>query len=370
VQNFPGSQILKSGATSSGFAIEMLFPQEVSTELLPFLEECAMRAVPQLPAPVTMEMVPSNAADLLWDLGQQDLSHSVRKWKDPLIEMIKFGSLALPCPVPHLQPKDATRAFTLLEAQNLEKIGKWNHIRLEGAVYESKGELKEFVKDYKQFKAGSDHWPLGIKMGYWNQEKEWTPKGVLLWEMLRYYYTNQAINAGLMPADSPDGSPVVQLPKRFHTIRVANKNSIDQRGWLAHSPQVEDRIYYQGKFDLAIPTLTSLLQSVANTFTILSIPTSARGSLPSWSNELAERIAIPTLGNLEWDRTREQSKLELEWTLYDSLGSPWQGPFFTLEKEGELWTLKGSVLRSWHRLIALAMEHNKGQFAKVWNNLE
>ena len=176
INMFKGLLLVSYKALPYGFQVEFVYKEKLDQTFLTLLEDALIVNLRTAEEGYPMTMMGGNALMLLEHQGHALLAESLSFGKKELVEMVKWGDIALPAP--HIE--SFSPQFKLLHIQEPKK-GLWH---LEGALFTEKRYLKDFLKVYANRKK-SDPFYLATVAGLVTVEGLWLPKGVALLESLR-----------------------------------------------------------------------------------------------------------------------------------------------------------------------------------------
>lgn len=191
---FPKAQLVSGEATSLGFYYDFFFPETITVEQLPFIEERMRDFIRQrLPIKI-MEMMRKNAVEL-FKHHRQDLKVALLKENmETLVHVCQIGQfydLAYP---PFVETTQEIGAIKLTEVHSFVASlpGRPNLTltRIQGTAFPDSSSLKQFLKLTEGAKE-RDHRLLGKAMGLFTVFEDacpgcwsWSPKGTILRETL------------------------------------------------------------------------------------------------------------------------------------------------------------------------------------------
>lgn len=173
---FKGLLLTEYKALAYGFSCSFKCKAKLDKTFFNLFEEALTLNLRGAESAYPMTMMGDNAAALLEHQGQPLLRESLTFGKKSLVEMMKFGGTALPAP--HI--KAPRLPFKLLGVDETSP-GCW---RIEGALFETKEALKEFIKLYNRRKS-FDPFQLAQVARLVTDEGVWLEPGLVLLEEIR-----------------------------------------------------------------------------------------------------------------------------------------------------------------------------------------
>jgi hypothetical protein len=233
---FPGAQLLGGGETRFGFFYQFIPSYELPPEAVDLLQE-KMRQI-------VRENRPIREAETVVMTAETWLKHrpGALAAMDPLdtVPLVHIGTFCDWMEGPFCPTVRDVGAFQIL---SMKRVGE--AVRLEGAVFARKDELKAFIKKYAQYES---YRAIGERLGYWKGEL-WLEKGL---EAKR-----KVCEAWEMLGEEVAGSD--------EAIRAYGKAPV----WFCRGDTLQQIIYTKDE--------DSLLQLVEKTFILLGFPVNRRG---------------------------------------------------------------------------------------------
>ena len=191
----PGIAILDTGITGIGFYCDISSEQLVDDGVFAMIEQ-RFRSVIKDDLPIkTMEMVHSNAAELLRHHGLEGQLARLDEMTDPIVAILNIDGYFGLCPEPHIASSREAGMIKLLDCEEVQQDGEEERggervYRLTGTAAPDKKALKAFLKRMEQAKR-SDHRILGEQLDLFSTSDEvgeglwlWHPKGASIRESL------------------------------------------------------------------------------------------------------------------------------------------------------------------------------------------
>lgn len=226
---FPEAQLLSAGIDGVGFYYDFNLQQKVDNAFIPRLEEL-MRGFFKSEEPITVfEMMRENAAQLFLHKGQAHKAELVKSYPFNIIPIVSIGDFrdyafenflsALPAAVFLKILSITPRLFYL------DSFGEIPAVRVYGAIFSEKKDLKAFVKQLES-KRENEHKTLGKEMGLFTAgeaacegEIRWLPKGAQLRELLLGQFRRDHERLGFAP---------------FYSQRVVDISTLSKEELLAN----------------------------------------------------------------------------------------------------------------------------------------
>ncbi|MEM8727746.1 MAG: hypothetical protein AAGE99_03450 [Chlamydiota bacterium] len=371
---------IKGGETPWGFYFDFIFTRPFSKEALPYIEEKMARIAADNVEIKIHEMIASNAAALLRHGKHPYPAHFAQTCNDPLVRVIQIGTFFDHVQGTFLRKTGELRAFKLLQLEQRPHLyfkgDKKSVHRITGVADETKDRLKAFIRKY-QSRLGVDHLAIGQRLNlfaidlqrrqdYFETAKiYWRREGEALLHRIHSFWRKEHLKRGfeLVITDSdrlteaheklyrlskkrPERGAVCLAEFSFAAI---NGEFSPIHGLLGSKICHRDRSHiFCLKKDLT-KVLHSSLILLNNIPKMFDLGYSVEISCPDELVELFKRLPIE-------EKIHPALDARIEWKLYDDFGRSWKGPFLTVRKEGELFTVKRSLFSSVERLIGLLLE--------------
>jgi threonyl-tRNA synthetase len=146
IELFPGTRIVATGGTLSGFYGDFIFPFALTAETFRFVEERMTHLLALKQEAKILEMVPNNAAALFSHKKQESLADRAREAEGPLVEVIQLGDYVDLAGEVECAPVEDPLFFKLIRVEEVE-----GRTRILGTAFASKEELKAAVKEKNLF---------------------------------------------------------------------------------------------------------------------------------------------------------------------------------------------------------------------------
>ncbi|MCB1071733.1 MAG: hypothetical protein KDK96_01380 [Chlamydiia bacterium] len=371
---------IKGGETPWGFYYDFIFMNPFSKEMLPLIEEKMWKIAADNEEIKMHEMIPSNAAEFMRHNRRPYPAHFVQTCHDPIVQVVQIGAFVDHVHGSLLKKTGGLKAFKLLKLEQRPDLyfkgDKKLVYRITGVADESKDALKAFMKKYKAW-IGIDHLTIGEKLDLFQIDLGrgedyfetariyWKKEGEALLHRMYSFWREEHLKEGfeLVVTDSAQitraHKKLYRLskrtcesePVRFAEFRFPNINGgfSPIHGLLGLKVCHKDRSHiFCLKKDL-MATLNSSLIFINKIPKMLGIAYSVEVSCPDELVELFKQLPIKT-------KIHPGREARIEWKLCDDFGRNWKGPFLTLRKKDEIFTIKCSLFSSVERLIALILE--------------
>ena len=305
-----------------------------------------------------LEMVPFSARELLLKEG-----HFIRAEQlsgDGLVEIVQIGPFIDVSDDPHyLSSSSQLGAFKIWPFEDLKE----GFFRLSGCACSDKEALKTFLKKLRLYRE-NNHIVLGEVRGFWrilDEQMIWLSAG--LEEKRRILkILKDSICAEALEVSFPDRNSALELRKAlFKEMRspllIAEIYEVPrpfchrEAGLFPGEEGTQIQIDYFSSFELEEKKLSSSLQLVGKTLTILGLPYQLRLSGRKRSDRSVQ-VFLESLseGETVLDFSKEKTFACLEFLVEDNLGRKW--PAFSLEGMERGFVLKASI----ERLVAFLLE--------------
>ncbi len=237
---FPHALLVGGFATKLGFYYDFIFPFPFKQEFLPLIEE-GMRKIIKEKCPLKeLEMVPSNAKDLLLYKKQPLRAEVVGKSKKALISLIQINNHVDHQFFNYPHDTGVVSAFKLLHFSKREE--EETVTRIIGTAYFDKEALKAALKEKKSLEP-VDHQKIGYEQklfapaeesGYWS----WLPRGEGVRQLLLQYWKEELLKRNFQFVSTPR-KLISEAP--FDEITEAHLHLLgDEEGRLAEISFVHD----------------------------------------------------------------------------------------------------------------------------------
>jgi alanyl-tRNA synthetase len=361
LEKFPGVELLGGRRSSLGFSFDFRIAAPLPPEIEILIEE-AMRQIVREKRPIrVLEMVPFSARELL--LKEGHAARAEEAGGEGLVEVVQIGSYHNLSPGPHLSSTSGLAAFKLWPMKKIE-VGVY---RLSGCAFPTKEELKQFLKDWRDYPEKS-HERAGLKKSLWRllgAQVVWLPggqalrKGVV--ETVRANLFHGALEVNM---DAPAGADRTNLYKS-----IGKETGAEAIGEIYGEPSASwdpETGLFAGaggtRICLALGVLpgdwekkiTSSLQLTGKTLNLLGFQhrLSLSRAQRSGKNYQALAMALKSLGEEVEMLEEEPGGLRLDYLVRDFLGREW--PAFSIELGASHLLITASV----ERLVALLLEMN------------
>lgn len=321
---FPGVELLGGSETYSGFYYDFYFPHSVHPELHIQIEERMRQIIREKREIRDLEMVAVSAKEFLKSKG-----HKVRAGQIegaglfPVVQMGSFVDLASGT---HLKNTGQISYFKLFPTIPLEG----REIRIMGAAYESKEELKDFFKKWNGYPKRR-HEKVGENRHFWCTLEAgfaWLPEGLKAQEdLIRTFKEN------VIPGCCEVRTPCLnRLLSHKDLLYKLNVDSIFEVCTIQGNP---DEIEYVGllnpiegkqiQITTSLKNMNSSLQSIGKTLNILGFSYNIR-FVGSRRNTRSGKLLQEALKALEWPFEEAEERCEfprVDFLVVDGLGRQW-----------------------------------------------
>jgi threonyl-tRNA synthetase len=398
---FPQTALRGGEGTSKLFFYDFAFPFSFLSEFLPQLEEKMRRLLKQEGLFKILEMIPSNAADLLKHHGQFLLAEEVASVERALVTLVQRGDFADWCEAPLLEEWDERYAFKLVEFYPLLLSDGQELIRVVGMLEEDKTALKAAVKKAPSFARGchlnlleeENLFAPALEEGCWS----WLPRGEVMKKTLVQWWEEQMghQNFELMTTPphqfaedekKPDLSLLASHQRYWEKV---GKGKIAEMSYLtsASNPSLKNGLFESraGICDRAHAFVSDeelFQECISSLQFIVKIPkilgfefqiilyTGNVGIQKGASKEAKNYQLLQSVlkeSGLEYLAIRDPgseyaSRIQLQ--ISDGLGRWWDGPFIEIDKNQGIKSgftcVTLSAFYSLERLVALCLEKYQG----------
>lgn len=360
---FPGVLLGEGKVTATQFFYEFYFPQGVHPELLVVISEKMRQLIKSDLLIESVEMATGSAANYFDYHGQPLKAEAASEILDPTLSLIRIGKFY---DIFHATPYDGSLAhvfFQLLDAKSFKRDDLvW--IEISGTVFESKEDLKAFIKKKKQWQKEMP-WESAERsdlMIYCDDVSVLLPKGVKIYQSLEVFWQDAVKSQGLIE---------VLAPKGCHELVAERLRS----GIASFASDDEDAF---GPADLCtlrmssselLKACISSLQFIAQTFNMLELsaewvlfPRNPGSAHKQWEHRVGVLTKALEKSGLSYSIDESSSRADptVELRILDSLGEHWAGPMLSI-RDSKASTLNASIVYSLlgpvKRLIALLSEH-------------
>ncbi len=417
---FPGSLLVGSSFSNIDFSLDVILHCPLDSQGLILLEE-KMRHVIKADLPVqSLEMMRENAVNFLRHHKQDIKADIVSFNRSNIVRIFQMDDFVDFCPASHMSHSGELGVIKLLEADPVEvfvkNLGYMDVIRIRGAIFTDRTELKRFVKQIDEAKK-YDHCIIGPEMNLFTIDSEtfrWLPKGSALVDTLQNWVHSQQRQLGfqrmdlplLLPQDStrspkkklvtttinereylpfptPQSLPLIKDPsinldqplRYFSPTNYCNLDATDRlHGLLNPRSGFLEISQIQCSGEKLIDELTSSLQFIGKILKILGFKQQwhltpnqnpSPGNAKGWQhgyNALEKALALCKCECLLDKQVDREYGPRAEVGLTDATGREWRGPFLSVDlkslEEGSRVTY--SVFGLLERFIALLIEKHQG----------
>lgn len=355
---FPLLQPVKCGPTHFGFYCEFSSPQPMSEKLLTLIEE-HMRAVAKADLEIhSTEILRTNAIDLFSHHKRPLLVERLSQQEDQLLSLGRIENFWEMIKGPFLETTSSIRAIKLLSLQETELADfEMQGFRIEGVAFESKEELKAFLKRWSEARK-SDPLLHTLKRKVWcgvdlSDQVLWMPFGQSLkqllltpWSAFCQRWLIPVIHAPEAVSETEEELPI--------WAAVAFQYSDDPEDLylplLNPICKLSDHLHLQNSESVK-KQLVELLQLQKKLANLFDLPVRWLATeRPYWKNLLQEAEI-----EAEWDATIKDG-IQLQFA--DLIGCYWKAGEIRRTPKADF-TL--SLLGPLERLIALLFERWKGE---------
>ncbi len=360
---FPGVLLGEGRATSTQFFYEFHFPQGIHPELLTIVSEKMRQLMKSDLLIESVEMATGSAANY-FDYHEQPLkAEAVSDLPDPTVSLIRIGKFYDVFQATPYVGGLSHVFFQLLESRVFKDEGtEW--VEICGAVFESKDDLKAFIKKKKQWQKEMP-WESAFRsdlMLNWGETPVLLPKGVRVCQNLQHFWQKAVNERGLCEIlGSKNSQEFMAETLRMGVASFAAEDS-DPFG-------PADLVTLRMSSNELLKACISSLQFIAQTFNMLELSaewvlfTRNPGTAhKQWKHRVdvltkaLEECGFPY--SVDEDSFRADPTVELR--MLDSLGEHWAGPMLSI-KESKASTQNVSIVYSLlgpvKRLITLLAEY-------------
>lgn len=343
---FPTAEPSGGGSTQDGFYHDFVFPFVFQEEMLPSIEE-KMRFILFEKRPTQiMEMVPASAEAFFKHLG---LEREIPK-DEPLLKVIQIGPFADICN--EKCTYNPTLYFKLLHTTNLE-----DGTRIVGAAFETKEELKEFVKEWKGSRC---HRRLGLELDLFSSPEEglwmWHPKGEKARQALARLWKQEHIEKNFHLISTPSLTEEARL---LHHAEINGRTAeigplflpLGKEGMLTPKRGFVDHAFCFCSPEKITAETISSLQFILKILNICGFDYEVILSSKAEPFLISALKECPISYQIE-----EGGRNRIEFRLSDGLGRRWTGPYIQLDMRHPV--LYYSLFCSMERFFALLLEND------------
>lgn len=338
---FPGVYLGEGRATETGFSYQFSFSGPLHPELLTLVTEKLRALLKEHPPLESIEMAVQGAVHYFEHHDQPYKVEAAELLEDPVISLIRIGDFYDFLKAPLYQGDLAQVSFQLFD---LKQDGEW--VEISGAVFESKEELKAFVKKRKQWlkdKPWEEGERLNLLLYRDSRLPILLPEGVKIYRKLESFWKKQV---------DAEGKCREIVASAFEDYQVAAQKL--KTGVALWGRESDLCLLFPAAQTLVTECISSL-QFIQRTFKMLELD--AKWVLFSQEPDGVLQKALKKCGfpfTIGPSGSHDRPTIELR--ILDTLGEAWPGPFLSIgENNSLIYSLLGPV----NRLIALMAEHNK-----------
>lgn len=259
---FPGVELLGGGPIPSGFYYDFIFPHSIHPELHLQIEE-KMRAIARERREIRkLEMVALSAREFLKSKGNRERASQIEG--TGLFELVEIGSFVDLSLGNYAKNTAQLHAFKLFPP-----IAFDGGMRVMGTAFESKDELKEFLKKWQTYPK-KRHEKVGENKGFWRkigEEYVWLPLGLKAENEMFTIFKENLYPGAIEIRRSVSGKNLLKELQcdayREIISTESSVESIEDVGFLDSSLGRELQI------TISLKNVISSLQFIANTLNIL-----------------------------------------------------------------------------------------------------
>lgn len=370
---FPGVLLGEGRSTSTQFFYEFHFPQGVHPELLTIVSEKMRQLMKSDLLIESVEMATGSAANYFDYHGQPLKADAVSSIQSPTLSLIRIGKFYDVFQSTPYAESLARVFFQLLESRSFKKDGLlW--VEICGAVFESKEDLKAFVKKKKQWQKEMP-WEAAVRsdlMIHCDGVPVLLPKGVEIYRKLERFWQTAVKSQGLIEILGQKSSYEFVAETLRSGVASYAADDVDAFG-------PSDLCMLRMSSHELLKACISSLQFIAQTFNMLEL--SAEWVLFTRNPGIAHKqwehhVGVLTKAlkesgfsySIDEDDFKSDPTVELR--ILDSLGEQWAGPMLSIKGSKtsalSVSTLNVSIVYSLlgpvKRLIALLAEHKVGKW--------
>ena len=360
---FPGVLLGEGKVTSTQFSYEFYFPQGIHPELLMIVTEKMRQLMKSDLLIESVEMATGSAVNY-FDYHDQPLkAEAVSEIRDPTLSLIRIGTFYDVFQSTPYAGSLARVSFQLLESRVFKREDhQW--VELSGAVFESKEDLKSFIKMKKQWQKEKP-WEAAERsdlMVYCEGNPVLLPKGLEIYRRLESFWRESVKARGLVEVLGQNGC-------HEHLAEKLRSGVADWSAGSASGFGPSDLCVLRLSSNELLKACISSLQFIDQTFKMLELSTewvlfirNPGTAHKQWGHRVDVLTkALKECGfsySIDEDSFRADPTVELR--IVDSLGEQWAGPMLSI-KDSKASTLNASIVYSLlgpvKRLIALLAEH-------------
>lgn len=321
---FPNIGLLGGSVTPSGFYYDFIFPHSIHPELHQQIEE-KMRQIAREKREIrVLEMVAVSAKEFLKSKGNRERASQIEG--SGLFEVVEIGSFIDLTQGNHIKNTAQLHCFKLFSPISFE-----GGMRIMGTAFDTKEELKEFIKKWQSYPQ-KRHEKIGANKHFWRSIEEgylWLPQGLKAEAELI-----ATLKENLYPG-------AIEVRRPIHTDRTKNQTQFLQSLNCEAACEIfpiqrlisggEDVGFFdssEGKelqITISLKNRISCLQFIGNTLNILCFSYSIRFS-SSRRNAKGTRLLVDALNQLGWayqDSDEEEEFPLAQFLVSDGLGRLW-----------------------------------------------
>jgi len=378
-ETFPGSELLGGGDTRTGFFYQFIPSYSLPPEALTMVEE-RMRQIIRENRPIRLlDMVACSARGLFAKQGHRAAIDALEELEPKaLVSVVQIGPFVDLMEGPCCSSVRDMGAFKLTSLQELQD----REYRIEGCAFQTKDELKTFLKCLAQYSSGN-HLSAGSLRRFWSVEEGemvWLPQGLKIRsELIAWLQKNlgsEEVRASSEEALDRYGLARAKREGNCSLWTVIEKTEnpsdcLDGGLFEASSQTVAEQIIYckEGQIDeFAI----SLLQKIGKTLIILGfnpelcLASRRKGDRGvKWFRDLLndERVNLSSKSSplpFEVDETISPKTLRVSWRVQDGLGRVHPAIELDIEqKESPFIILRAKV--GVERILSFLLEQSDGK---------
>lgn len=391
---FPMAEIVSSGLTEEGFYCEAQLPPFSDEQTLPLIEE-KVKEVTKSSVPIrTFEMMRENSAAYFLHRKDNRGAAAVQDWPGNTLILAEFNGFAFP--VFDQAIGKTTGEGGALKILHVER-GEENVI-FRVAVQENPQKLKQWLKIWKEHR---DHVEIGDSLALWTFVEGrpfWKPKGVFLRHKIQEVYSQILEEAGYPQVFfSPYGrDQALQFTERSGMFRfwewiecsAGKKNRFGLFDTTPYSRAVFHAFIDEKEVEQELISSLHFFDKIFKIFGFegqwtLATDRDAKGqvSRSDWDRAVkwlagaleARGRTIPKAARHPQAWISAQEGPTLEASVLDKLGRRWLVASLGIDltaveasKRGSRVSLKGAVVESLERTIALLVEAHQGNLPWKW----
>lgn len=378
VSLFPGVVAQGGGVTTWGFYYDFSFPVPFQKEYLRLAQDKMKELLGQKSIFEQLEMVPQNGAAYLDHLNQPYLAQKARLSESPTITLMRIGEFVDLCP-----PIEVEESWSLENVKLFESVEREGRLRLFGAAFSSRDELKQFLKQKRPY-FKETHINGADELDLFTCVKEgvaWRSAGRALKELLYDLWKKEhqlaTYSLTALPSLQNNNSHYrrLQILQQMNEARVADFSY----GEFSFERMEGEGILSlpKGESDLAlqicdehevVDACKSSLQLIIKILNMLGFePDVVLCPNGSYNYASALREALHDHGVAFRESKREQSRPRIEIMIPDGMGRLWVSSYLEIQSpnvkqaKDKRVIVAHSVFVSIERIIALLIEWYKGK---------